>query len=236
MKLDYCCGGGQPFAEAVKAKGLDPLMVWNVIKTFDESAKGQSFSETEEDLRKSSIPDLIEHIVGKHHSYLKEELPKLEAIAEKVDRVHGPRHSELHEMFSIVKELKAHILDHIWKEENVLFPLGMKGKQIKPEEIKVLIAELEHNHGSETALIKKLHDRYSQYDSILKELQEEHIADGTRLKRLRLITNEYTTPDDGCNTYDRLMRLLSHLEHDMHVHISKENNILFPKLYELTSK
>ena len=35
-------------------------------------------------------------------------------------------------------------------------------------------------------------------------------------------------PDDGCASYEALYRRLEHLEEDTHVHIHKENNMLFP--------
>ena len=35
-------------------------------------------------------------------------------------------------------------------------------------------------------------------------------------------------PDDGCGSYQALYRRLEHVEEDTHLHIHKENNILFP--------
>jgi regulator of cell morphogenesis and NO signaling len=45
---------------------------------------------------------------------------------------------------------------------------------------------------------------------------------------LRALTAGYTTPDDGCASYHALFEGLEELETDTHLHIHKENNILFP--------
>ena len=45
---------------------------------------------------------------------------------------------------------------------------------------------------------------------------------------MRALTDGYTPPPDACNTYRALLGGLAELEVDMHQHVHRENNILFP--------
>jgi len=61
----------------------------------------------------------------------------------------------------------------------------------------------------------------------MKETEDEHDAAGGILKELRKVTNDYSVPEDGCNTYRRAFDKLEELEADLFRHIHLENNILF---------
>ena len=45
---------------------------------------------------------------------------------------------------------------------------------------------------------------------------------------MRALTDGYAPPADACNTYRALLGGLAELEVDMHQHVHRENNILFP--------
>ena len=61
----------------------------------------------------------------------------------------------------------------------------------------------------------------------------EHEGAGELLARLRAVTHDYTVPEDACNTFRAVYASLAELEADLHVHIHKENNILFPRAIEV---
>ena len=50
---------------------------------------------------------------------------------------------------------------------------------------------------------------------------------GAALAELRTLTDEFTTPAWGCNTYRALMDAFAGLERDVHMHVHLENNVLF---------
>jgi regulator of cell morphogenesis and NO signaling len=56
----------------------------------------------------------------------------------------------------------------------------------------------------------------------------EHDQVGEMLAELRRLTNEYQPPADGCASYVTCFAGLADLEDDTHMHIHKENNLLFP--------
>jgi regulator of cell morphogenesis and NO signaling len=59
-------------------------------------------------------------------------------------------------------------------------------------------------------------------------MMTEHDRDGELLADLRRLTSGYQTPADGCASYHALYEGLAQLEADTHLHIHKENNVLFP--------
>lgn len=61
----------------------------------------------------------------------------------------------------------------------------------------------------------------------------EHDEVGGLLRELRSLTNDYTPPVDGCASYAALFAGLEQVEADTHLHIHKENNVLFPQVMEL---
>lgn len=64
----------------------------------------------------------------------------------------------------------------------------------------------------------------------IEALMTEHDAAGDLLAELRSLSSDYAVPADGCASYRLLYHDLAELESDLHLHIHKENNILFPGL------
>ena len=60
-------------------------------------------------------------------------------------------------------------------------------------------------------------------------MEHEHDSAGAALARMRQLTGDYAPPQDACNTYRAMLATLEEFEADMHQHIHKENNILFPR-------
>jgi regulator of cell morphogenesis and NO signaling len=56
----------------------------------------------------------------------------------------------------------------------------------------------------------------------------DHDRAGVLLAQLRSLTQGYTVPEDGCASYRALLEGLADLEADTHLHVHKENNVLFP--------
>jgi regulator of cell morphogenesis and NO signaling len=63
-------------------------------------------------------------------------------------------------------------------------------------------------------------------------MEHEHDSAGAALERMRELTDGYAVPADACNTYRALLHALEQLETDMHVHVHKENSILFARAIE----
>ncbi len=80
LGIDYCCGGRQSLARACEKKGLDPRMVLDAIEREDaKSPVGEPRGWS-----RASLTELADHIESEHHSYLREELPRLSSMLEKL--------------------------------------------------------------------------------------------------------------------------------------------------------
>lgn len=62
-----------------------------------------------------------------------------------------------------------------------------------------------------------------------EKLIDGHETVGELLQELERITDSYTAPDDGCNTYEYCFKLMKDLQDDIHKHIFLENSVLFLK-------
>jgi regulator of cell morphogenesis and NO signaling len=148
---------------------------------------------------------LVEDILV-HHRYLRDEMPALVALAGKVVGIHGGRHRELVQLQELVTALWAELEPHLDAEETVLFPA---------------ICRLQ---GGERDLM------YGPVRTLIREMTTQHERAGDLLAALRETSQGYTTPPDGCASYQSLNDRLSDLATDTHLHIHKENNVLFPSI------
>jgi regulator of cell morphogenesis and NO signaling len=202
LGLDYCCGGDRSLEGACRDAGLDALEVTAALNAQDSI--GPAAWAT------MSPIELVDHLEATHHAYLHAELPRLAALAKKVTEVHGERHPELTEIGDTLVELRTDLEPHLEKEERVLFPM---------------IRELMATETAPTFHCGSLANPISV-------MLVEHDRVGELLSRLREFTDGYTTPADGCASYEAFSRGLAELEADTHLHIHKENNLLFPAVTE----
>ncbi|MBI5087624.1 MAG: hemerythrin domain-containing protein [Actinobacteria bacterium] len=150
--------------------------------------------------------ELVDHIDTVHHRYLWAELPRISALVDKIATVHGERHPELFEVQRLHGELRADLEPHLTREEQELFPR---------------IRQLAEAVDSSSVWTR---DLAAQIDALMGE----HETVGALLDDLRRVTSGYSVPGDGCASYAACYRALAELEADTHLHVHKENNLLFP--------
>jgi regulator of cell morphogenesis and NO signaling len=201
--IDYCCGGKRPLAQACVEQGLN---LDEVLTALADSAQVAS-DEPETEWSSVSMTDLANHIVATHHAYLREALPRLAGLFDKVITAHAERHPDLRELRQAFDDLVNELGPHMQKEELVLFPM---------------VRELDRAERAPSF-------HCGSVNNPIHAMEHEHDNAGAALARMRALTHGYTPPEDACNTYRALLDSLDELERDMHTHIHKENNILFPR-------
>ncbi len=67
------------------------------------------------------------------------------------------------------------------------------------------------------------------------KLETEHAQAGGALEQFSALTDRYTPPDWACNTFRAMFDALAQVERNMHQHVHKENNVLFPRALTLAS-
>jgi regulator of cell morphogenesis and NO signaling len=211
--LDFCCGGKKTAKQACSEKGLDVTKIEKELQQADKSPDARPLNYRDWGL--DFLADYIENI---HHSYVRKTLPDLRDYASKVAKVHGSHHPELLPIQQLVEEINAELSAHLIKEEKVLFPY-----------IKQLAAA-ENNAKSFHA------EQLGSVQNPINMMEMEHELVGKNLEEIRMLSNNFTLPEDSCASYGLLYRKLHEFEEDLHIHIHLENNILFPKAIELERK
>ena len=83
--LELCCGGKMPIAAACVRQGVS---FSDVVAAIDGSTLRCG---ADRDWRTEPLPALIEHIIAAYHDPLRDELPRLRALATKAAAVHGSK-------------------------------------------------------------------------------------------------------------------------------------------------
>ena len=201
--LDFCCGGQQTLGDACSEHGVSSETVIAALEGLGDTGAA--------DWTSYGPSELVDHVVSTHHEYLRRQFDFLVPLAQKVATVHGERHPELAEVYSDVRELADDLLPHMQKEEQVLFPM---------------IVSL-----AETGSLPPAGPPH--LDMPISVMVLEHDACGELLRKMRSDSRDFAVPADGCASYQALYAGLEELEADTHLHIHKENNILFPMVLEL---
>jgi len=134
--LDFCCNGKRSLAAACESKGLDPRSLLEEI----ESATQDSSAGIDWTAR--PLGELADHIVNRYHEPLREELPRLLAMARKVERVHADKASCPRGLAAHLETVHAEVSSHLDKEEQVLFPMIRAGQ---PAPVPVQVMTQEHD-------------------------------------------------------------------------------------------
>lgn len=198
--IDFCCGGRLTLADACRRKGLD------LAPVLDELLRPAAAQATGPDPAKLSLTDLCDHIETTHHAWLKQELPRLSAMLRKVAAVHGEGHPWTRELAATFDAFADDLDAHMQKEELVLFPVVRQLESGTMAPIPMLLS------------------------SPIAAMEHEHQDAGRALELMRELSNGFTPPDGACNTFRAMLYGLEQLEEDMHLHVHKENNVLFPRV------
>ena len=131
--IDFCCGGRKGFVEVCASRGLDA----DAVITEIEAASVRGIAE-ETDWRTAPLGALIDHIVSRHHVYLKTNLPRIEAMIAKVMHAHGAAVPPIAKVFT---DMKEELDSHLMKEEAILFPMIRDTNHGALGPIRVMLAE-----------------------------------------------------------------------------------------------
>jgi regulator of cell morphogenesis and NO signaling len=207
-RVDYCCNGQMKLKAAAQRAGVDYV---RLVADLKQAITAPLESEAGRDWSRASMGELAGHIVQKHHAYLRQQMPRVDALLDTVMAAHRPHAEMLMSMRRVFDALRAEIDAHMMKEEMVLFPY-----------------------------IKRLDDMAGRREPFapmhcgtvanpIGQMQREHDSAGVALAELRRLSADYTLPADACPTFAELYKSLQDIEADLHEHIHMENNILFPR-------
>lgn len=204
--IDFCCKGQRTIDEVCTKKNINEANLLDelnaVMATKNDS--GIDFNSWPLDL-------LIDYIEKTHHRFVEEKTPVILQFLDKLCSVHGNNHPELFEINELFKGSAGELRPHMKKEELVLFPFVKR------------MMNATKSHG----VIGKPH--FGTVKNPISAMMIEHDNEGERFRAIAALTNNYTPPEDACNTYKVTYSMLEEFEQDLHKHIHLESNILFPK-------
>ncbi len=204
--IDFCCQGNRTISDACTAKEINEEAVVN-----DLNAIGNANNSAGIDFKSWPLDLLADYIEKTHHRYVEDKSPELIAYLEKTCDVHGDNHTELYEIKELVQQTVGNLTQHMKKEELILFPF---------------IRKMENAKRKGEVLQKP---NFGSIKNPINEMESEHSAEGDRFRDIERLSNNYTPPEDACNTYIVTFAMLKEFQDDLHLHIHLENNILFPK-------
>ncbi|HXE31338.1 MAG TPA: iron-sulfur cluster repair di-iron protein [Terriglobales bacterium] len=207
--LDFCCGGKKSLHEACAAAGM------NAEELLAELAAADPETPSDARWRERPLLDLVQHIVTRHHQYVREETPRIHRWLDKVVSAHGSRHPEVAEIRQGFESMAADLAQHMAKEELILFPA---------------IARLD---GPAAVGARPPAGGCGDVAHPVERMMQEHAHSGNDLAELRRLSGGYAPPPDACATFRALYQALADFERDLHQHIHLENNLLFPRALEL---
>ena len=210
LGLDYCCGGQRSISEAAAALGLDPHTTIEILEAIPESMNADETTSVHDDWTGMSLTEMVDRLEVTHHAYLKEALPRLTELSSKVAEVHGDNHHELIDVDRLTKAIRADLEPHMMKEEQILFPM---------------VRQLDEATSAPDFHCGTLRNPISV-------MMMEHDQVGDLLQKIRTATSAYSLPDDACASYRALYEGLAELESDTHMHVHRENNIVFPAVIQ----
>lgn len=205
--IDYCCGGRRTLNDACQERGL---IANDIARELLWADMARTMAVPTTDWNRASLSELCDHIERTHHEYLRTALPRITYLMEKVAAAHGETDRRLLSLQHLLARFREDLETHTLKEELVAFPWVRR------------LEVTDQDGGSVASAAVPF-----------EVLMAEHDDAGEALRQMRALTDDFTPPDTACNTYRALIAALSELEADMHQHVHKENNILFPRALEL---
>lgn len=194
-RIDFCCRGNVTVPEVCADKGLDASTLWSDLERAISDRQ-----PVNADPRTLSTAELVTHIVSRHHDYLRKMLPFVDALAQKVARVHGKHEPKLVPLAALIVELRAMLEPHLDDEEKSLFP--------------ALVADATNA---------------ANLSQELGAMHEDHLRLGEALEQMRALSHDYAVPEWACTSYRTLMRELETLETDTFTHVHTENHVLMAR-------
>lgn len=202
-KIDFCCNGHRTLREACSDAARAEAVETELLRLAETTA---TVINPYLDYRNWQLDLLADFIEKNLHRETSHQITTIQAHLEKICRVHGQSHPELFGIRDLFDESAGELAMHMKREELILFPYIRK----------MVVA------GKAPAA------PFGTIDDPIRVLTHEHQDEGERFQKIARLSNDYTTPADGCTAYRLTFRELREFESMLHFHIHLENNLLFP--------
>ncbi|MFZ4057842.1 MAG: iron-sulfur cluster repair di-iron protein [Ferruginibacter sp.] len=205
-QLDYCCGGKTTLLQACNNADINLNEVMQALENVIEnhSSDTKPFKEMDQN-------ELISYVLIHYHFYTKQAIPRINEYLEKIEQKHGKNFSYLKPIKEKFNELGIELMAHMIKEEMILFP------------------RISNNFSQKISINKNESINKMAIVNPISTMEMEHEYAGNIIKEIHTLSNNYTIPEDACNTFRICFQELEKFEQMLFDHIHIENNLIFPE-------
>lgn len=202
--------GDDTIEEQCKKHNINTEFFLEIVNTFNDKnyfpqKRMQSFS----------VMDIIGYLQKTHKFYLELKLPYIESMISELIAQNQGHEKNLSLLVHFFKEYERELINHIEREEKVVYPY------IKEIE-KALDAKLKD---------KILFDKMNAYP--IDKYEGEHDNVEEKLFDLKNIIIKYLPPLENSNMLNRVLNELFKLEKDLNDHSRIEDKVLVPKVSQM---
>lgn len=153
-----------------------------------------------------TLSELCDHVFETHHHFIRTQGPRVLELFAHVSRSKGSTHPELIQMKELFEVIYMDLLDHLMKEEQVLFPYC---KQLDQAD------QLERAPFGTVA-------------NPIRMMGFEHRSVQTQMQEMTELSNNFAAPERACHHHQELYDALLAFFEDLHQHMQIEDERLFP--------
>ncbi len=189
--------------------GLNPAILLQILARAQAAEVPSTIDVSE--LDGMTLTQVVENIESLHHDYLRETLPVIGELIDRVVSAHGASDARLTDLQELFGNMSAGMESHMLHEEEALFPMVRDMENdgdIKPTRCGSAV-------GGPIACMENDHQ------NVLVELGH-----------LRELTDDFAVPEHACMTYCEMLAQLGEFNENTVVHIQKEDKVLFPGALE----
>ena len=163
------------------------------------------------DFRNASLTELSVYILKTHHKFAESKVTFIRHTLARLVRENGDRDRRIPELQDAFNDLCVYLTVHMRHEELVIFPF---------------IRKLGRNRLALSAIS-------TDVVQPIRAMQEDHCQEVATLRRIALLTRNYTITSKGDYALQVTYAAMRELERDLKIHMHLENNILFPRALSL---
>jgi len=206
-RLDFCWAGDKSLEAAAAKAGVPLETILGEMRSALTTCRAEQAN-----WNTAGLDALMQHIVVRHHAYLRKELPLMEKLIAHVRETRGRADvNTLAPLEKVFRFFKRELENHLRREEEVLFPL-------------IRQVETASRSGARPPRFP-----FGPIANPIGIMEEDHDAERRQIEKMLVMTGNYTGPAETANTFRSLFEGLESLESDMRLHVHLEDHILFPR-------
>ncbi len=203
--IDLCAWGDKLLGEACSALRLSADQVEEKLRALT------GIGTARENTALLSLTQLIQLIVREHHRRIRQDLPALARLADRLAEKHPAQSNTYATIARLIRELHSELIAHIEKEEHIMFPVIAAMEQCGDDVCA--------HGGAATQSVRQP----------AAHMMREHAEAAHKLEKLRCLTADFTVPATACATQRALYNGLHKFEAGFGEHLHLENDVLFPR-------